>query len=177
MLHLLPDDSKMRQYPNGRTYPNLFDAHPPFQIDGNFGVSAGICEMLVQSHDGAVQLLPALPDDWKQGEVKGLRARGGFIIDESWSEGKLRLATVRSTIGGTLRLRSYVPLQLGKGTKGVTLSEAKGACPNPLLAPADIKQPLQSKELKSLQLLPVRKVYEYDLETQAGGVYEVRIEK
>jgi alpha-L-fucosidase 2 len=84
---------------------------------------------------------------------------------------------VRSTIGGTLRLRSYVPLQLGKGAKGVTLSEAKGACPNPLLAPADIKQPLQSKELKSLQLLPVRKVYEYDLETQAGGVYEVRIEK
>jgi alpha-L-fucosidase 2 len=131
--------------------------------------------MLLQSHDGAVQLLPALPDDWKQGEVKGLRARGGFIVDEAWSEGALRTTTVRSTIGGTLRLRSYVPLQLVKGPKGVVLTEAKGECPNQLLAPADIKQPLRSKELQSLQILPIRKVYEYDLETVAGQSYVLRI--
>lgn len=167
---LITDQLTPSIQPNGRqkggTYPNLFDAHPPFQIDGNFGCTAGIAEMLLQSHDGAVHLLPALPSLWKNGNVKGLKARGGYEIDIKWENSILSGATIRSSIDGNCRIRSYVPLK-GKGLK-----KAKGSNPNPLYQVAAIKTPLNHANT-GVTAPDLRTIYEYDLAMRKGNVIEL----
>jgi alpha-L-fucosidase 2 len=167
---LITDQLTPSIQPDGRqrggTYPNLFDAHPPFQIDGNFGCTSGIAEMLMQSQDGAIQFLPAIPGAWKNGSVKGLKARGGFEVDIQWKNGEIVASKIKSSFGGNCRLRSYTQLK-GKGLK-----EANGQNTNPFFRTPYITKPLINKELTS-EPLTTRKVYEYDISTQKGEVIEV----
>jgi alpha-L-fucosidase 2 len=164
---LSPIDRKGEDFGGGGTYPNLFDAHPPFQIDGNFGCASGIAEMLVQSHDGAIHLLPALPSKWSTGSVRGLKARGGYIIDMSWKDGTINYLKVHSTLGGQCPIRTNSPFTLSnssslkKSVKSSNFFFDNPEIPNPLIA--------NPEALKGLSL---KEVYQYEFSTAAGGTYE-----
>ena len=153
----------------GGSYNNLFDAHPPFQIDGNFGCTSGITEMLLQSADGSVHLIPALPDVWlTAGKVSGLRARGGFeLITMEWKDGKVVKVVFKSTIGGNLRLR--IPNEM-KLMNGASLKKATGENRNPFYQTGNTAAPLVSE--KAVISLPrLKETFIYDVPTKAGQVY------
>ena len=151
----------------GGTYPNLFDAHPPFQIDGNFGCAAGIAEMMLQSHDGAVHVLPSVPDRWADGKVSGLVARGGFVVDIEWQDGKITVVKVKSELGGNLRIRTADALAMKDGK---ALAEAVGENTNPYFAVPEVAQPLISEDA-DLVIEPMADTYLYDVPTVAGKEY------
>ncbi|MFY9515087.1 MAG: glycoside hydrolase family 95 protein [Dysgonamonadaceae bacterium] len=159
----LQPDGKER----GGTYPNLFAAHPPFQIDGNFGCTTGIAEMLLQSHDGAIHFLPALPDDWDKGEVSGLRTRGGFEVSFNWENGMIQKIEIKSKLGGNCRIR--VPNEvIMVNRKG--LKSAFGINPNPFFETPKIKAPLVSSSA-NLSFITPPPTHLYDFPTNVGEVY------
>nr|MBQ5604479.1 glycoside hydrolase family 95 protein [Bacteroidales bacterium] len=154
----------------GGIYPNMLDAHSPFQIDGNFGYTAGIIEMLMQSHAGFLQLLPALPSIWPEGEIKGIKARGGFVLDISWKDGKLSQARIHSTLGGNCRLRYDAPLKV----QGAKTKTAKGENPNPYYGYVEVSD-IQNNAEHPLLSLPKKDYYTIDFETKKGKTYVVSL--
>jgi alpha-L-fucosidase 2 len=149
---------------SGGTYPNLFDAHPPFQIDGNFGCVSGIAGMLLQSHDGFIYPLPALPDAWQKGSVTGLMARGGFKVDIEWNEHKITRLVVHSALGGNCRIR------LNQRLTGKLLKKASGTNPNPFFTVVNVATPIIKPNDKDLSV-KLSQTWLYDLKTEKGKTY------
>jgi alpha-L-fucosidase 2 len=151
----------------GGTYPNLSDAHPPFQIDGNFGCTSGIAAMLLQSHDGAIHLLPALPDACAAaGVVTGLRAYGGFEISFAWRDGQVQLMELGSTHGGSCRLRTPNPLVVSDGEP---LAAAAGENPNSFFQTLEVTAPLISPSA-NLDEVVLEPTFLVELPTEAGRI-------
>ncbi|HDR89451.1 MAG TPA: glycoside hydrolase family 95 protein [Bacteroidetes bacterium] len=157
----------------GGTYPNLLDAHPPFQIDGNFGCTSGITEMLMQTHTGAIHLLPALPHKWKSGNISGLRAYGGFEVSFSWGNNTIKIIKIKSMLGGNCRIR--LPNQVSLKGNG-KLSSASGVNPNPFFQTPKIKDPIIS-DSTSLNKVKPPTTFLYDLQTKPGKTYTIINEK
>jgi alpha-L-fucosidase 2 len=159
---------KKEQGTAGGTYPNLFDAHPPFQIDGNFGGTAGMTEMLLQSHAGEISLLPALPDEWGEGRISGLKARGGFTVDLQWRDGRLVEARILSGLGGNCRIRTRVPVKIVE----TGFRQAQGGHPNPLIQPS-APPAFEIKEGAPLPALTISNSHLIDFDTNPGQAYTV----
>ena len=171
-LKLITDQLTPSMQPDGKekggTYPNLFDAHPPFQIDGNFGFTAGVTEMLVQSHDGFIFILPALPISWKSGSINGICLRGGFEIKTiEWKNGEISKLVVKSKLGGNLRIRSYSKLTTINSS---ILQNAMGENRNPFYQIQKEKEPIIN-DITTMKKVELKNTFIYDIETKHGQEY------